>query len=145
MIPYRIPIIAPRSGSDWTEPELQLLRPLGMVCKANDGIEVAFGRTDEQDPWCTFQAAEEIICCLARIDRHYILSFPLLNRTISSTTLEPLIESAHAALMWLTGVTDQTGDTKSTERSGVAQRRRFGTQIIQLPDSASLKVGNAAT
>jgi len=98
MTPHQISTIAPGPGSDWTELELFQLRQLERLCAADSRLACEFGRTDEHDPWCIFQAGEELFCCIARVDRRYILTFPSLNRTDAWATIDPLIEAAHTAL-----------------------------------------------
>lgn len=62
-------------GGDWTSSERARLHDLASALPFDDaGMQVAFGRTDEGDPWCVIKdAQEEVLVHVARIGGQFVV------------------------------------------------------------------------
>jgi hypothetical protein len=91
--------LAPPGGSSWTTQEMAEIERLGAACKAHLGLEC--GHTDVGDPWCVVYDKQHhgVVLHIARIDRRYVIVWPLEQRSIKTATLEAALDMVRAKLV----------------------------------------------
>jgi hypothetical protein len=92
--------IPPAHGRGWSQKELREINRIRAACGSQFHIELAFGESDEGDPWCIVceREGERVLLHIARIDCSYVIARPgrsRLQRTASITAASDL------ALRWL--------------------------------------------
>ncbi|HYD45246.1 MAG TPA: calcium-binding protein [Phenylobacterium sp.] len=81
-------------GGDWTLGERARLNDLASALPFHDiGIHMAFGRTDEGDPWCVLKDADEdVLVHVARINGRFIVHSTASDIVEESTSLTVALE-----------------------------------------------------
>jgi hypothetical protein len=87
-------------GRGWSQRELCEINRIRVACGKQFHVELAFGESDEGDPWCIIseREGERVLFHIARIDCCYVIARPCrsnLQRTTSITAATDL------ALRWL--------------------------------------------
>ena len=84
----------------WSQRELREINRIRVACENQFHVELAFGESDEGDPWCIVceREGERVLLHIARIDCCYVIAWPCrskLQRTTSITAATDL------TLRWL--------------------------------------------
>jgi hypothetical protein len=88
--------LAPPSGTNWTDQETAQIHRLRAACDGQ--FELECSKTDAGDPWCVlYDQDHRVVLHLARIDRRYVIVWPLEHRSIKTATLEAAIDMVRAS------------------------------------------------
>jgi hypothetical protein len=92
-------MLPPPSGVGWTDVELAEIERLKRLCRGPKGWELVCDQSDAGDPWTIIydRTEERIIVHIARINRRYIVVFPMHARSHWTATLRSAIDIALAA------------------------------------------------
>ncbi len=84
-----MPTLAPNNGHNWTDHERTEIGRLEAACHTADHWDLECSHTDEGDPWCIIydRRYQRIVLHIARIDRRYIVVFPLEGRSAWTVTM----------------------------------------------------------
>jgi hypothetical protein len=91
--------LAPPAGSSWTTQELAQTERLSAACKGH--LELECGHTDVGDPWCIVYDKQHhrVVLHLARIDRRYVIVWPLEQRSMETARLKAALDMVRATLV----------------------------------------------
>jgi hypothetical protein len=97
---YRAMRFAQSDGQHWNEQERQEIGRLHRTCDRAGYFDLECSHTDEGDPWCIVyeRRRQRIVVHIARIDRRYVVVFPLESRSSWMTTIGPAIDLAIAQI-----------------------------------------------
>lgn len=86
--------IVPLPGPDWTDDECAEIRRLERFCDASDDWALECGHTDAGDPWCIVydERRNGIVLHIARIDRRYVVVWPLEQRSAKTAIMAVAID-----------------------------------------------------
>ena len=81
---------------DWTHSELNEIQRLQTKCDENKGWHLECSHTDIGDPWCIIYdvASQKVLLHIARIDREYVIVFPLVGKSSKRGTMEWAVDLA---------------------------------------------------
>src|ERR1700704_1411674 len=82
----------------WSQRELREIDRVRVACGNQLQLELAFGESDEGDPWCIVCKRERIMLHIARIDRCYVIAWPCRSRLHRATSITAATD---LALRWL--------------------------------------------
>ena len=90
----------PAHGRGWSQRELREINRIRGACGNQFYVELAFGESDEGDPWCIFweQEGEQVVLHIARIDSCYVIAGPCRSRLQKTTSITAATD---LALRWL--------------------------------------------
>jgi hypothetical protein len=87
-----VPLV-PRGG-DWTDAEMAEIDRLRAVCQRSQDWELECDHTDAGDPWCIIYDRDhnQIVFHIARIDRSYVIVFPMRQWSTRTLTLSAAVD-----------------------------------------------------
>ena len=90
----------PAHGRGWSQRELREINRIRVACGNQFYVELAFGESDEGDPWCIVweQEGERVVLHIARIDSCYVIAGPCRSRLQRTTSITAATD---LALRWL--------------------------------------------
>ena len=86
--------LAPGPGNYWTEEEHAHISRLEALCRDVGHWELECKHTDVCDPWCVIydKYQHKVVLHVARIDRRYIVVWPLQQRSVSRATMAAAVD-----------------------------------------------------
>jgi hypothetical protein len=87
-------------GTDWTEHEREHVSRLETLCRNVSDGELECSRTNAGDRWCMVydQKRLRVVLHIARIERHCIVVWPGLGRSVKTDTMVAAVNMAIAGL-----------------------------------------------
>ena len=89
----------PAHGRGWSQRELREIKRIRVACGNQFYVELAFGESDEGDPWCIWEQEDEgVVLHIARIDSCYVIAGPCGSKLQTTTSITAATD---LGLRWL--------------------------------------------